>query len=154
MAELNPEAVADPAAAPVALPTTRPPLDMVVSFDVTGSMMPVLAAVRDNLDRLTATIFAADREQVGSGPPSLLRIDPLGVPSLRWELKRSSKGPFISTDVELDETSPLASLHIDMVHPKLLVRGVFLKSRPMSFTAVLRCTATATPGRVWRSKWL
>jgi len=74
MAELNPEAVADPATAPIALPTTRPPLDMVVSFDVTGSMMPVLAAVRDNLDRLTATIFAADREQGGSGPPTRMMI--------------------------------------------------------------------------------
>jgi hypothetical protein len=35
-----------------------PALDIVISFDVTGSMMPVLASVRENLERLTATIFA------------------------------------------------------------------------------------------------
>lgn len=39
-------------------------LDIVISFDVTGSMMPVLNAVRENLEQLTATIFAAE---VGAG---------------------------------------------------------------------------------------
>jgi hypothetical protein len=58
----NPAAAAEPEeAAPPARPAApaRPPLDIVISFDVTGSMMPVLAAVRENLDRLTATIFAS-----------------------------------------------------------------------------------------------
>jgi hypothetical protein len=40
-------------------------LDIVISFDVTGSMMPVLASVRQNLERLSATIFAgASRRDV------------------------------------------------------------------------------------------
>ena len=39
---------------------------MVISFDVTGSMMPVLATVRDNLERLTQTIFASVTPDQGS----------------------------------------------------------------------------------------
>jgi hypothetical protein len=47
----------DAAAAPA-------PLDIAISFDVTGSMMPVLATVRENLERLTATIFAGSAHDV------------------------------------------------------------------------------------------
>jgi hypothetical protein len=39
-------------------------LDIAISFDVTGSMMPVLATVRENLERLTATIFAGQGRDV------------------------------------------------------------------------------------------
>lgn len=39
-------------------PPPPPAMDIVISFDVTGSMMPVLATVRENLERLTSTIFA------------------------------------------------------------------------------------------------
>lgn len=40
------------------------PLDIVISFDVTGSMMPVLTTVRQNLSRLTKTIFDASSRPV------------------------------------------------------------------------------------------
>lgn len=40
------------------------PFDIVISFDVTGSMMPVLTTVRQNLSRLTATIFQASSRPV------------------------------------------------------------------------------------------
>lgn len=40
------------------------PFDIVISFDVTGSMMPVLTTVRQNLSRLTSTIFEASSRTV------------------------------------------------------------------------------------------
>lgn len=40
------------------------PFDIVISFDVTGSMMPVLTTVRQNLSRLTSTIFEASSRPV------------------------------------------------------------------------------------------
>ena len=51
----------------MAAASSQAALDMVISFDVTGSMMPVLAAVRDNLERLTQTIFACG-SSAGSAP--------------------------------------------------------------------------------------
>lgn len=58
-----PSAAKDPAPRPLLL-------DIVISFDVTGSMMPVLNAVRENLERLTATIFAAEMGGANPGEAS------------------------------------------------------------------------------------